>query len=799
MVFNMIGAPSGGYSGYQIDQSIVLDGSSDYLSRTPASQGDTRTFTVSCVVRRFETQPSGSDMIYTAGTGTSFIDLFWFANDRIRYAYYNGSTYAVFIETDAVFRDLSSWYHIVLALDTTAATASDRVKIWVNGILQSVDSNQYSGYGAQNTDVATNRTNPHNIAKYVNYGEYGNLAFADFRFIDGTAYDASEFGEFYEGSNKWRLIEPSGLTYGTNGFYLPFTQDTPNLGVDYSGNGNDWTENGSPVQSGDSPTVNVCTWNPLNNFYHTLANGNRTVTSGGNYSWRGLGGTIAVPATGKWYYECSLTNTGTLSAGAFGWIESHVAFDTDMSDSFANMAGLYVRNDSGSNNTQYFDFSGTGTNIENVEISDATYGIAIDFDNAKLWISKNNTWYSGDPSAGTGGYSITVDSGKLYAPFNIPVATGANPWTNVTAFAEDEWTYTPPTDFKAVTAANLPEVTITDPGEYFNVVAYTGDGTVIGSGGNSITGVGFQPDFTWIKNRDDTNKHQIYDILRGTQKVIHSNQTLAESTESEGLNSFDSDGFTVGSNGGENTNTDNYISWNWKANGTGVANTDGTISSTVSVNDDAGFSIATWASPLSATTIGHGLSAAPELILAREYDGVMSWRVYHKDVGNGHYLLLNDSGAKSATSDWNSTDPTSSVFSVSSRFNTAGNYLAYCFRSIPGYSKVFSFEGNGSADGPFVYLGFKPRWVMVKCSTQAGNSWIIWDTERSSENPANEYLFANASSAEGTTVRDIDIISGGFKVRSSSSIPNASSQTYIGIAFAENPFGGSNLPLGLAQ
>lgn len=786
---------SSAYTGYGIGQSMLLDGSSDYLSWTPASAGDRKTWTYSILFRRCAL--GVAQALYGCRVdGNNFENAYFDTSDKLTFYSIAGGSTQYFGTTDMQFRDAASYYHAVISKDAANST----LKCIVNG----VDVPITWSTSPSNADGSINTTSAHYIGRRsaaINY--YFNGHFADYRFLDGFyTSDGTEFGEFYNGTTKWRAIEPSGLTYVTNGFYLDFS-NSGDLGEDQAGS-NDWTVNGSPEQSSDSPTINVCTWNPLNNFYHALANGNRTVTSGGNYSWRGVGGTIAVPATGKWYYECALTSTGTLSAGVIGWIEAQVAFDTDMSDSFANMAGLYVRNDSGSGQTKYLDFTGTGTDIESVEIPDSTIGIAIDFDAAKVWIAKDDTWYSGDPGSGTGGYSITVDSTKLYTPFTTPVATSANPWTNVTAFAEDEWTYTAPTNFKAITAANLPEVTITDPGEHFNAVGYTGDGTAIGSGGNAITGVGFQSDFTWIKNRDQADSHMLFDVIRGATEVLHSDSTAAETTESETLDSFDSDGFTLGSDAEVNTNTEDYISWNWKAGGAGVANTDGSISSTVSVNDDAGFSIAGFTGTGSAGTVGHGQSAAPEMIIVKNRDtAARDWATYHSLIASDaetDYLSLNSTAASADSANWwNDIAPTSSVFSVGSTGHTnqsGDNMIAYCFRSIPGYSKVFSYTGNGSADGQFVYLGFNPRFILSK-NASGSYSWYIHDTERSAYNVVDDELYPNTSNDEGSTDR-LDIVSNGFKQRFTGAALNGSGNTIVGIAFADYPFGGSNVPVGLA-
>jgi len=795
----------GGYSGYQIDQSAVFDGSSDYLSWTPPSQGDTRTFTISCLVRRFN-----GEMIYSAGTGTSFIEPLSFTpNDKIRYAFYNGSTYAIFIETDAVFRDYSSWYHIVLAVDTTAATASDRVKIWVNGVLQSVDSSQYSGYGSQNTDLATNRTNLHNIAKYVNYTAYGGLGIADFRFIDGQAYEATDFGEFYNGTTAWRAIEPSGLTYGTNGFYLPFTQDTPNLGVDYSGNGNDWTENGSPVQSSDSPTVNYATLNALEPITKTLSNGNRTLSIGSDNT--AVRSTVALPTSGKWYWEAVIDTPGYISNigianDTFNPAAPGTSADSSASSHWYSFGSWFTSFNSGVVKYATDGAGSSGTNWSGAPQPSAAdvLMVAYDADNGKIWFGRNGSWISSggtpDPAAGDDPRFSSIDTEKVWFAAFCGYSVGPTKWT--ARFAEDEWTYTAPTDFVALSAANLPEVTITDPGEYFNAVGYTGTAAT----GNAVTGVGFQPDFTWQKKRNGTGAHVLTDVIRGVDKQLFTNLANGEQTSSLFVESFDSDGFTVGSNAsgtGDNnfTSGSNYISWNWKAGGAGVVNTDGTISSTVSVNDDAGFSIVSYTGTGSAATVGHGLSAAPELIIGKNRtDNNTTWWTFNKDIGGTKYLDLSSAAAAAISSTpWNDTDPTASLVSVGTNMSTSSKeFILYCFRSIPGYSKVFSYTGNGSAsDGAFVYLGFKPRFILTKCTSTSG-SWSIRDSERDTYNVTDSRIIPDLNNAE-VSDWDLDILSNGFKWFDGGNATNGSGQNYIGIAFAENPFGGSNLPLGLAR
>jgi len=312
-----------------------------------------------------------------------------------------------------------------------------------------------------------------------------------------------------------------------------------------------------------------------------------------------------------------------------------------------------------------------------------------------------------------------------------------------------------------------------------------------GSGDVSVTGLGFTPDLAWIKCRNQTFDHGLYDAVRGVQKELQSNSALAETTQSTGLTSFDSTGFTVG--GRLSGSGNNYTSWNWKANGAGVSNTAGTITSTVSVNTTSGFSIVTYTGTGSAATVGHGLGAVPRMIIVKNRDAADAWQVYHAaNTANPEtdYLVLNTTAATADAADrWNDTLPTSTVFSIGDGVEVNTNtedYVAYVFAQIAGYSAFGSYTGNGSADGPFVYTGFRPRWIMIKRSDTA-NSWMMLDTARTTSNPMGEYLYAEQNAA-GSYFAEADFLSSGFKLRVSSNAMNASGGTYIYMAFAENPF-----------
>ena len=334
--------------------------------------------------------------------------------------------------------------------------------------------------------------------------------------------------------------------------------------------------------------------------------------------------------------------------------------------------------------------------------------------------------------------------------------------------------------------------TIKKPSDYFNTKLYTGNGTT----DTAITGVGFQPDLSIIKARDMAYNHNVMDAVRGSTKRVATDLTDAESTQAEMIKSFASDGFNLGDNGGVNQDTKTYVSWNWKANGQGSSNTDGSINTTyTSVNTTAGFSISTYTgNGTNNATIGHGLGAVPKMMIFKILSSADDWTVYHASLGATKKLNLNDTGAESTVPEiFNDTEPTSSLitFGTHGRTNTNGqNYIAYCFAEKTGYSKFGSYVGNGNADGTFVYTGFKPAFVMIKLST-AADDWQIFDNKRNTFNIMDKYLRPNSSLGTVTNAV-IDFTSNGFKLRSSAGSFNPSGGTAIYMAFAEEPLVGDN-------
>lgn len=789
---------------YEIDQSLRFnDDDSAYLSKTFASAGNQKTWTWSGWVKRGNLGTKQD--IFTEYSGvasdTEIFNLNFSAANKIAVDAY----YFNFRVTTQVFRDVSSWYHIALAFDTTQATANDRIKLYVNGV--QITDFDTTNNPSLNTDYGVNATAPHYLGRNgVSASAYLDGYLAEVNFIDGQALDATDFGEFKSG--VWVPKRYSG-TYGTNGFYLSFA-DSANIGDDLSGNANDWTPTNlaDTDQVPDSPTNNFATLNPLWSTLGTLSEGNLKNTTPG--SGRGTRASTLAVSSGKYYCEILYTEPVPSLPGSarIGVIRSDSSYaeTSSFTDSGFNGIGYVSANG-------YVTSNGTNTNTGGATYANGDIiGIALDMDASEVAFYKNNTLvYSAiNPSSllDSGSWMfVCADSSNahgaiFYANFGQDSSFAGNKTAqgNTDANGIGDFYYAPPSGYLALCTANLPcpaiDPALDDvPEDYFNTVLYTGTGSA------ANVDVGFQPDWIWFKERNGTNSHQLYDAIRGSSAVF-SNTTAVEFDYSQHPNgdlspSFTSNGFQTPSvvNNGINASGQTYVAWNWKANGTGVSNTDGTITSTVSANQKAGFSIVSYTGTgTNGATIGHGLSSAPDLLMVKDRSQAVDWHVYHSantSAPETEYLILNQNLATiDAIAPWNDTAPTSSVFTVGTgvAVNTNGNnYIAYCFHSVEGYSKFGSYTGNGSSDGPFVYTGFRPAWIMTK-RTNVAEDWHIEDVERSTYNPAKTTLWANESYAEADFANGFDILSNGFKLRETGQAVNGSGSTYIYMAFAEMPF-----------
>jgi hypothetical protein len=399
-------------------------------------------------------------------------------------------------------------------------------------------------------------------------------------------------------------------------------------------------------------------------------------------------------------------------------------------------------------------------------------------------------FYKNNTSQGTAYSSLT--SGPYFPAIGDGSAT--NTWSGSINFGQRPFSYTPPSGFKSLNTTNLPDSTIVQGNQWMDVNLWTGNNST-----NVITNSGsMQPDFLWIKSRSSAFDNELYDSVRGVTKYLASNTTAAEATETagSGVTSFNSNGFTLGPAGGAyvNNNALTFVGWQWKANGTpAVTNTAGSITSTVSASTTAGFSVVTYTGTGVVATIGHGLGVTPNMMIMKKRSSTSSWGVYHSSIGATGAVFLDTTGATATSSGYfNNTAPTSSVFTVGGAISwnsdNGSTYVAYCFAEVAGFSKFGSYTGNGSSDGPFVYTGFRPRFVMTKRSdSSTSGNWMITDSARNTYNLAGEILIPNLPDAEYSQ-DGIDMLSNGFKMRASTGNRNTNGGTFIYAVFAENPF-----------
>ena len=775
--------------GYEIEQSLRFNSAdSAYLSRTPGSAGNTQKMTMSVWVKRTALTSTNTD----TGTKTIFGATTTGNRDQIRFehdASGRGDQFSLFLLNDAAtanecalstaarFRDVAGWYHLVIAIDTTQGTAADRVKFYVNGT-QITDFELNTQPGQNFTINYFNNNVAHEIGRDPSGGEQlfdGYMS--DFNWIDGQQLDASSFGEL-DDNGVWRPKRYTG-SYTGNSFYLKF--DAADVDGDSSGLGNDWTASAGISTSGtgtdvmsDTPTTNWCTLNPLDkNSSQSPKDGN--LYFDGSVATGGLdviAGTMRV-TSGKYYWESTITNVGSIAVTGVG-VTKIQSVGRSVGGSLGGVSGECAYLPSGNKNVD-----GTNSAYGASFTTGDVIGVALDCDAGTVTFYKNNTSQGAITYVVGGGLSPAVGQVQGYGAIQI------------LNFGQRPFAYTPPTGYKALNTSNLTAPTVKDGSQYFNTVLYTGNNTT-----HPITGVGFAPDFVWIKPRNFADHHRLNDKIRGVNKTLSSNLTAAEYGPSNAyLDSFDSDGFTIsGSNVGWNNSSYTYVAWNWLAGGTGSSNTDGTITSTVSANASAGFSIATYTGNGTAgATVGHGLGVAPSMIITKARGATSEWGVYHSALGNTKALLLNQTYDQQTSSlYWNNTSPTSTLFTLGSgsTTNSSTTYVAYCFAEVEGYSKFGSYTGNGVADGPFIYCGFRPRWVLVKASPTT-SQWVMWDTARNTYNFADKILYPNLSSAE--SVFKMDILSNGFKFREDGGAGNDTGVTYIFAAFAEHPFGGDGV------
>ena len=570
--------------------------------------------------------------------------------------------------------------------------------------------------------------------------------------------------------------------------------------LDQSGNNNDW----QPVNLdhndtvADSPTNNFCTLNSALSDSHfntsELSNGNLVYNEGEGNNGNGRPtGTFSV-TSGKWYWEVQVpsqqnnraigfTRTDNIGKGnvtlhGAGFTAANSVVGIDLSDDTidqVNKSGTHTQHASGL------------TGMANNDI----FGISVDLDGGTFQMYRNGSTYGG---------SYSLDDLSDWQTYGMtPTASGDTYMAYRFNFGQQGFTYTPPSGYLALSTANLPDPAIdpaqgSSPADYFNTVLYTGSGST-----GKLVPSGFATDFIWLKDRGDADVHQLVDIVRGGNKLLQSNQTDSEYTLSA-VDFLDDGVELLTGSGNINGSGDSFVSWHWKANGSGVSNTDGSITSTVSANTESGFSIVEYSGTNNASeSVGHGLTQKPQAILLKKTTSATDWVVYHESVctDDRHFLYLNTTASLTTggATRWDISAFDGDTFTVGDdhSVNASGeDYIAYCFHSVEGFSKFGSYVANASSDGTFIYTGFSTAFLMVKRADNAGAPWSIIDNTRNTYNKVNLELDANTSVAEFSINNGADFVSNGVKLRDSAYLNSSSGNTFIYMAFAENPFKYSN-------
>ncbi len=773
-----------------IANSCIFDAASNVsLTRTPSGAGNRKTFTVSVWAKRCVLTDAAGNNTYgqrilnVGASGSSFFDIKWSGSgdtegaNRLHIREYSSSAEQIEYWTNRTFEDTSKWYHILLQVDTTQVSSGDRIKLYVDG--DQVTSWYRANAPSSNFDTLVNSTVLHNIGRFTG-ATSNNLSgyLAEFNLVDGSIVAPSTFGLTDTSTGRWIPKSLTGITYGTNGFRLTFA-DSSAFGDDTSGNGNDYASSNlvSTDQTTDSPTQNHNTFASFASGT-SASEGNLTVSTGTTN-----GDTQCVAqagfgvATGKWYWEAKITTVG---AGLYGWKDDAnaggsqaVNTSSNGTHSTNNSAGMLSTAASGSFSAgSWFIDGGYGDEVNYTTVStNDVLMFAIDLDTGKGYCGKNGTWFnSANPANGTGeigGCHYANGVNKFYPMARRLDANSVAEYN----FGQRSFAHTPPTGFSALQQDNLPA---TDKGV---------------------------SDLVIIKNRDAADSWIWQDSLRGNQEYGSSSTATQYNTAIvDGVQKFLAGGFSTEDNDAINTSGESYVAYNFHLNG-GTTTTDssGTLSTELQANATAGFSVGKFTvSGSGNVTWAHGLGGVPEMGILCAYNSTNSGTTYHHKISTTPYssglFLTNSNSAFTSSNIWGLAKPTSTLWTglVGSLFTAGEPYIFYSFRGIEGFSKFGSYVGNGNADGPFVYTGFKPAWLMIK-RTDVANSWGINDSTRNPFNPAKQILWADYTLAdENRGDRPIDLLSNGYKVRALSSETNcnASGGTYIYMAFAEHPFNG---------
>jgi hypothetical protein len=791
---------------------VYFDGSTSTGITTPDSSDftlGTNNFTIEAWVYRDEDagntgyicgQGATDGSNASAGVPSLYIDS---NNKPNSFIFYNSGSSFVNLVSSTAIND-NEWNHVALVRNSNTFT------IYLNGT--SVASNTTS----LTVNDSSNKMGVGVLGEYTAGHFKGWIS--NFRLVNGTAVYTSNFTPSTSPltavtNTKLLCCQDSTVTTDNSGTSKTLTVTAANTYSqqmapfdfdwyqDQSGQDNDYQPDNLTVNDVmlDSPTNNFAVFNPLyvNITPATLTQGNLFSTSayGSGVTGNSWNRSTFLIESGAFYIEFLIKDVD----------EGIVAVQINYSPTTDNIDNMTSASYTANTGVITIDGSAISYGSGNVTSTDGDIiGIAIDRDNNYFSVYKNGSALSTNSTISGGSIIVGVfnsnHGGEIIANFGQNgTFCGQKPAQgNTDGSGIGNFYYSVPSGYKALCSQNLTTPTIKLSTEYFNTILYTGNDTT-----NNITGVGFQPDLVWLKNRSQAADHMLHDAVRGADNGIRSNENVAESDQSANFTGFASDGFSLASSSNRyNDNSENYVAWNWKANGSGSSNTDGTINTTsTSVNATAGFSIGTYTGEGGLKTVGHGLGKVPAVIMVKCRSNAVDWCVYHQNAAsspeNGS-LTLNDTAAFDDNDNrWNDTAPTSSVFTVysSNEVNDSGfTYVYYAFAEIENFSKFGSYTGNGAAeDGPFVFTGFSPALVIIKETSESGGSWFMWDNKREVGNVKDAVVWADAANAETSHAEyEIDFLSNGFKIRGNSGGTNSNGQTNLYMAWAEHPFISAN-------
>lgn len=731
-----IGGIGGASTDFKVQRSLRFrSNNSNYLTRTLGSAGNRTTWTWSGWVKRSALSSSGVYMLFSNYIGGTTYTFCYFTSDYFDFGDISGGTPVGRKLSNRLFRDSSAWIHVVVVWDTNNATASNRIRIYFNGVRETSMSSSTDPSSGANSQVNTSGY-PFTLGYFFSGNPLCNDGYmAEVNFVDGQALDPSYFGETDPFTGSWIPKQYTG-TYGTNGFRLDFSDnsaaDSTHLGADRSGNGNNFTVNNFSVT--DGVTNDSLTDSPSNYGSDTGVGGE---VRGNFCTWSANWPSLTVPSEG-------LLKSPT--------------------------AGVAIGNQSLLQYDAYWELTSTGgTSTAGVWQNSSTYTTTI---------ASGKTYGFRLTTAGTLEYKNITDSGS-WTSITTGLTESNNPVYIYTSGAASTYAHlncgqrpfaaTAPSGYKCVCTQSLTDPAVKKPSQYFDGNLRSGTGS-----SGSVTGKNLTPDIVWSKSRS-SRSHMIADSVRGTAKYSSSNSAGAEVSDAQSVTAFNSDGFSFGTSAILNTNGESFIDWLWKKSAT------------------AGIDIITYSgNSTNSRQIAHNLGVRPAMYITktRESSVFNDWNMWLAATGNDQLWMMSTS-AKNPGGFINSSSLVDSTYftpAQTSYDNLTGNtYVAYLFTEVKGFSKFGTYTGNGAADGPVIWCGFKPRWILVKRTDSSGD-WYIWDSLRDTYNPSGLQLLVDSNAAEASSSPDIDILSIGFKIRDTTAAFNANTGTFIFAAFAEEPY-----------